>query len=126
MRFAFGLKGAGDRRVGIFSQENKQSGVFFQRFSDLFCADEHPMLAWICEIAAFRDSTMVFSVHTGTYYTHFFGNVNKNYQKFSTFWPSFLIPGTPLPFLPIAAQAVYIYIMYRAKKPPLKISGGLL
>ena len=97
MRHAFGLNGAGDRRIGIASQKNMQRIVFIQCFADLLGTDEDAMFAQNGQIAALGDHTICFSIHTGTYYTHFFGNVNKKVEKISTFWLIFSVfPGCPL------------------------------
>ena len=75
----------GNRRVGIFCQTDVIDDAFFYGFSQLFCPYDDLIFVDFRQNPALGDSTIFFSVHTDTYYTHFFRKVNKIYDYFSTF-----------------------------------------
>jgi hypothetical protein len=84
-RFALLSQGFGNPRVCILRQADTLNCAFFHGFSQLFCPYDNLIFVDFLQNPAFREFTFFFSVHTDTYYTHYFEKVNKNYWVFLYF-----------------------------------------
>ena len=74
---AKGLQGAGKAGIGIFCQKNTPGTAGADCLAQLLAAHDQLSAAEIGQFAAVRYSTIVFPIHTDTYYTQYFEKVNK-------------------------------------------------
>ena len=83
MRQAQSFKGFCNRGIGIFSQPDPLRAAIDEGFFQLFCTHNNAFIPQIRNSAALPYFTIFLSIHTKTYYTHFFEKVNKNIRKIS-------------------------------------------